>query len=185
MRPVPSESRTMLVRLVALLTALLAGPAIAQDQATLNQALDAAIDMFEAARPNLGPTELGVDVAAYRDALTLQQFGSAHWGGAVTVELAMRSTASGSCGRFAAFARIPPENGAVSLVLCPQFFSAGADELRRLTILHEMVHVVAGTDECRAMAFAARVEQAASGRFTPVDAYWQASGCAGSRYALP
>lgn len=175
----------MLVRLVALLIALLTSPAIAQDQAALNRALDAAIAMFETARPGLDATEVGVDVAAYRDALTLQQFGSAHWGGTVTVELIIRSTAGGSCGQFAAFARIPPENGIVSLVLCPQFFTPGADDLRRLTILHEMVHVVAGADECRAMAFAARVEQAASGRFTPVDAYWQASGCAGSRYALP
>jgi hypothetical protein len=175
----------MLVRLVALLIALLTSPAFAQDQATLNRAVDAAIAMFETARPALGGTEFGVDVAAYRDALTLRQFGSAHWGGQITVELVIRSTASGSCGRFAAFARIPPESGAVSLVLCPQFFTDGADDLRRLTILHEMVHVVAGVDECRAMAFAARVEQAASGRFTPVDAYWQASGCAGGRYALP
>lgn len=175
----------MPARLVAILTALLAGPAVAQDQATLNRALDAAIAMFETARPALGATELGVDVAAYRDALTLQRFDSDHWGGPVTVELVIRATASGSCGQFAAFARIPPKNGTVSLVLCPEFFTDGADDLRRLTILHEMVHVVAGADECRAMAFAARIEQAATGAFTPVDAYWQASGCEGSGFLLP
>ena len=71
------------------------------------------------------------------------------------------------------------------LVLCPQFFSDGADALRVLTVLHEMVHAVAGPDECQAMAFAARVEHAATGQFTPVDAYWQASGCEGSAYRLP
>jgi len=35
------------------------------------------------------------------------------------------------------------------------------------------------------MAFAARVEQAATGRFTPVGAYWQASRCAASAFSLP
>ena len=175
----------MPIRLAALLLALLAGPTMAQDQVVLDRAVDAAIAMFETALPDLAATELGVDVSTYRDALTLQQFRSDHWGGTVSVELAIRDTEEGSCGRFAAFARIPPDNGSVRLVLCPQFFSDGADALRRLTVLHEMVHVVAGADECRAMAFAARIEQAASGRFTPVDAYWQASGCARSRYALP
>jgi hypothetical protein len=128
---------------------------------------------------------MGVDVAAYRDALTLQRFTSELWGGTVTVDLVVRDTPDGSCGRFAAFARIPPENRIARLVLCPQFFSDGADMLRELTVLHEMVHVVAGPDECQAMAFAARIEQVAKGRFTPVDAYWQASGCAGSGYRLP
>lgn len=151
----------------------------------LDRALDTAIATFEAARPHLVPGEMGVDVAAYRDALTLQRFASAHWGGTVTVDIAIRETRTDSCTRFAAFIRIPPENGTVRLVLCPQFFSDGADDLRVLTLLHEMVHAVAGPDECRAMAFAARVEQAAAGRFTPVDAYWQANGCADSGYKLP
>ncbi len=175
----------MFRRLVPLLFALLASPALAQEQAMLDRALDTAIATFEAAHPHLAPGEMGVDVAAYRDALTLQRFASAHWGGTVTVDIAIRETRTGSCTRFAAFIRIPPENGTVRLVLCPQFFSDGADDLRVLTLLHEMVHAVAGPDECRAMAFAARVEQAAAGRFTPVDAYWQANGCADSGYKLP
>ena len=175
----------MFRRLVPLLFALLASPTLAQEQAMLDRALDTAIATFEAAHPHLAPGEMGVDVAAYRDALTLQRFASGHWGGTVTVDIAIRETRTGSCTRFAAFIRIPPENGAVRLVLCPQFFSDGADDLRVLTLLHEMVHAVAGPDECRAMAFAARVEQAAAGRFTPVDAYWQANGCADSGYKLP
>ena len=181
----PHRKPAMLLRLAALLVVLFTGPAFAQDQATLDKAFDAAIALFETARPALGETELGVDVAAYRDALTLQLFSSRHWGGSVTVDLVIRDAAEGSCSRFAAFARIPPENGAVRLVFCPQFFANGADDLRRLTVLHEIVHVVAGGDECRAMAFAAQVEQAASGRFTPVDAYWSASGCEGSAFRLP
>jgi hypothetical protein len=174
----------MLIRL-AFLLALTAGPALAQEQARLDRAIDGAIALFEQARPALSGDEMGVDVAAYRDALTLQQFGSSHWGGTVRVDLVIRDTTEGSCARFAAFARIPPEDGAVRLVFCPQFFADGADDLRRLTVLHEMVHVVAGGDECQAMAFAARIEQAATGRFTPVDAYWRASGCEGSGYRLP
>jgi hypothetical protein len=165
--------------------AVLSGlPAMAQP-AVLERALDQAIETFERARPHLASSEAGVDVATYRDALTLQRFSSAHWGGTIRVDLAIREGNGGSCGRYAAFVRLPPENGMVQLVFCPQFFSPDADALRRLTVLHEMVHVVAGPDECRAMAFAARVEQAATGRFTPVEAYWRASGCAGSGFRLP
>lgn len=173
-------------RIIALaLFALCASPATAQDSALLDRALDAAIATFERALPRLSATEMGVDVAAYRDALTLERFQSARWGGEIAVDLGISAGANGSCGRFAAFVLVPPENGVVRLVLCPQFFTPGADALRELTILHEMVHVVAGTDECQAMAFAARVEQAAKGAFTPVDAYWRASGCSRSAYRLP
>jgi hypothetical protein len=121
----------------------------------------------------------------HHDALRLQPFSSAHWGDPIRLETEIRAEPTGSCGRFAAFVRIPPENGTVRLVFCPQFFAEGTDGLRALTVLHEMVHVVAGPDECRAMAFAARVEQTAKGSFTPVDRYWRASGCDGSAYRLP
>ncbi|UJW84470.1 hypothetical protein [Devosia sp. SL43] len=168
-----------------LATALMAAPTLADDAALLDRALTRATATFEAALPQLGASEFGVDVAAYRDALTLGQFSSRHWGGTVSVETAIRDEATGSCGRYAAFVRIPPENGVVSLVLCPQFFTDGADGLRELTILHEMVHVVAGSDECQAMAFAARVQEAVTGTFTPVSAYWEANGCAGTGYSLP
>lgn len=163
----------------------IATPSQANDGALLDKALDGALATFERALPQLDSSEFGVDVAAYRDALSLQKFQSRHWGGAVSLELQTRDEASGSCSSFAAFVRIPPENGAVRLVLCPQFFTPGADRLRELTMLHEVVHVVAGADECRAMAFAARVQMAATGTFTPVDAYWRSSGCVGSEYNLP
>lgn len=173
------------VGLVAAMALCGVAPARADDAAVLERALGRAVATFEAALPQLGSSAFGVDVAAYRDGLSLQQFSSSHWGGDITVTLDIRGGASGSCGRFAAFVRVPPENGAVRLVLCPQFFTPDADALRELTILHEMVHVVAGPDECQAMAFAAKVEMAAKGRFTPVDAYWQASGCASGPYRLP
>ncbi|WP_240231485.1 hypothetical protein [Devosia lacusdianchii] len=160
-------------------------PAMADDRAVLDRAFVAALATFEQAFPKLGASAFGVDTGAYRDAMSFLQFDSAVWGGSVTVELQIRATATGSCSRFAAFVRIPPENGVATLVLCPEFFDSGTDALRELTILHEMVHVVAGSDECQAMAFAAAVEQASHGRFTSVDAYWQASGCGGSAYRLP
>ncbi|WP_139198665.1 hypothetical protein [Devosia sp. YR412] len=175
----------MIRTLLALLAIFIAQPAFANDQTALDRALDDALATFERALPKLSSEEFGVDVAAYRDALSLQQFRSSYWGGEIGLDIEMREGATGSCRQFAAFVRIPPENGAVKLVLCPQFFSPGADALRELTVLHEMVHVVAGRDECQAMAFAAKVQMAATGAFTPVDAYWKASGCAGSRYTLP
>lgn len=175
-----------MIRIVTLLLfTLISFPALAQDQSSLDKALGNALATFEAALPKLSSSEFGVDVAAYRDALGLQRFGSSYWGGTVALDIEMRQGATGSCSRFAAFVRMPPENGTVRLVLCPQFFTPGADALRELTILHEVVHVVAGANECQAMAFAARVEMAAKGAFTPVDAYWRASDCAGSRYSLP
>jgi hypothetical protein len=159
--------------------------ALAQAAGLTEQALRRAVDQFEQALPGLDAGQFGVDLVAYRDALSLQRFSSSVWGGTITVSVQTQGSEDGQCARFAAFTRVPPENGVVPLVLCPRFFADGADQLRTLTILHEMVHVVAGTDECQAMAFAARVEQAATGRWTAVDRYWQASGCAGSAYRLP
>ena len=156
-----------------------------QDQSVIDTALTRAVNTFEAALPSLQPTQIGVDVGAYRDALTLGQFASALWGETIRVEVSARAEATGACSRFAAFVRTPPENGTIGLVLCPQFFAEGADALRELTLLHEMVHVVAGPDECRAMAFAAHVQVAATGTFTPVDRYWSANGCEGSQFSLP
>ena len=176
----------MIRLLCSILLALVAVPGLAHgQQSRLEDAFNAATATFERALPQLSASEFGVDVAAYRDALTLQRFQSGVWGGEVTAAARIRDAATGSCSRFAAFVRIPPENGVVDLVLCPQFFHDGTDALRELTILHEMVHVVAGRDECQAMAFAARVEMAAKGNFTPVDAYWRANECAGSGFSLP
>ncbi|MBU1304829.1 MAG: hypothetical protein KKF33_04825 [Alphaproteobacteria bacterium] len=151
----------------------------------LAQALAQAQAQFAKAAPDLDGNRFGVDLAAYGEAMALAPISNSVWNEAVVVKPAIRATASGSCQRYAAFVILPPEEGVVSLVLCPQFFSPGADGLRRLTILHEMVHAVAGRDECQAMALAAAVEQAASGRFTPVDAYWRANDCASSRFRLP
>ncbi|WP_224704583.1 hypothetical protein [Devosia aquimaris] len=170
---------------VTLALACLVAPAQASDQALLDRALDSARAQFARALPQLGATAHGVDVAAYRKALLLQTFTGGAWDGPVTPSLTIRTEATGSCAKFAAFVRMPPEDGVVPLVLCPQFFAPGADALRALTILHEMVHVVAGRDECQAMAFAAHVEVLASGRFTPVDAYWAASRCQQSPFSLP
>ena len=173
--------RLLVSILLGFLLALAASPARAD---AVQIAFNDAIAVFEQARTRLGATRFGVDIAAYRDALTLGQFTSAHWGGSMTVALKTGGTGSG-CARFAAYVPLPPRDGVVPLVICRQFSEEGTPELRRLTILHEMVHVVAGADECRAMAFAAEVEKLATGSFTPVDRYWQANGCDGSAFRLP
>jgi hypothetical protein len=174
----------MIARLFALLMMLLTSPAVsAQDAA--DRAFADATDAFETALPRIGSDLFGVNVSDYRDALTLRRFSSSHWGGTVKLAVTSPSSANGACGRFAAYVTIPPQNGVATLALCPQFYRDGSDSLRRLTVLHEMVHVVAGPDECRAMAFAARIEVLATGRHTPVDRYWNANGCAGSAYSLP
>lgn len=144
-----------------------------------------AMAAFATARAQLPSEVAGIDVAAYEEALSRGRFVSRHWGGTIMLELHESADGGGNCGRFAAFVSLPPRDGSVRLTLCPQFSADGTPELRRLTILHEMVHVVAGPDECRAMAFAARIEQLATGSFTPVDRYWQANGCQNSGFGLP
>lgn len=172
--------RFCLLLLVFLLSTL--SPARAD---MVDAAFDRAISQFETARPSLPKELFGVEVAAYRAALTFRQFTSSRWGGTITMRVENGSETNNSCARFAAFVRLPPRDGQVSLVLCPQFSTPGADALRTLTILHELVHVVAGPNECRAMAFAAHVEQAATGRFTDVSNYWRVNGCEGSSFSLP
>ena len=172
--------RFCLLLLIFLLSA--ASPARAD---IVDAAFDRAIGQFETARPGLPAELFGVDVAAYRAALTFREFTSRHWGDRVIMRVENGSASDNSCSRFAAFVRLPPSKGRVSLVLCPQFFTPGADALRTLTILHELVHVVAGPDECRAMAFAAHIEQAATGHFTDVRSYWRANDCGGSGFSLP
>lgn len=152
---------------------------------SVSDAFDAAIAQFEAALPSLGDELAGVSVSAYRDALTLRRFSSPFWGRELRLVVRSAADDGGACARFAAHVLLPPAEDSVTLTLCPQFRNEGTVGLRRLTILHELVHVVAGPDECRAMAFAARVEEAAMGSFTPVDAYWQANGCTGSGFSLP
>ncbi|MHA6299728.1 hypothetical protein [Devosia sp. CAU 1758] len=151
----------------------------------LDTALNDAIAAFERARPALSTETFGVDVPAYGDALILGQFSSAYWGGIVALALEHPRKAGGSCARFAAYVQVPPQNGVVTFVTCPQFRTEGTNALRRLTVLHEMVHIVAGSDECRAMAFAAKVEMLATGSFTPVERYWRANDCDASPYSLP
>lgn len=165
--------------------AIMATPVLANEPAMLQRAFGDARQMFAAARPGLAAHAQGVDIAAYGDALTNQVFTGGAWPGQTRLSVQIQSTETGSCSRFAAFVRIPPQDGVVELVLCPEFFSAGTDGLRALTILHEMVHVVAGRDECQAMALAARIEQLAKGSFTPVDRYWQAQDCSAGPYSLP
>lgn len=162
---------------------LLTAPALAAT--AVDTAFKNAIAAFERAAPQLGSESFGVDVAAYRNALRNRRFDSGFWGSAIRLDVVKGDTDEGSCSRFAAYVRIPPENGVIRLVICPEFIDRGNEGLRALTILHEMVHVVAGPDECRAMAFAAQVEFIATGQYTPVERYWQANGCGQSSYTLP
>ena len=168
-----------------LLAACLATVPAVRAEPVVEAAFDLAIARFEAARPALGSAFAGVDIAAYRDALTLRRFASRHWGGTVALAVLTPGAGEAACARYAAFVRIPPRQGSVALAFCPEFLGAGTPDLRALTVLHEMVHVVAGADECRAMAFAARVEVLATGRFTDVGRYWRANGCDASPFSLP
>ncbi len=171
-------------RLLICLLAFIIAPS-AHAEVLVNSALDGAIAVFEKAALRLGRETFDVDVPAYHEALTQRRFVSGYWGQTLTVSIASAKATDPGCNSFAAYVTLPPRDGVVTLVTCPQFLSPGADALRRLTILHEMVHVVAGPDECRAMAFAARLEQLALGQHTPVERYWRANNCAASSFSLP
>ncbi|WEJ33240.1 hypothetical protein [Devosia sp. SD17-2] len=166
---------------LALLAAfvLSVSPATADD---LTRALNRAIALFDAAAPQMGEA-FGVDPRQYRDALVMGKF--ERGGQTISLYYEEKTDPAGHCGRFAAYTMLPPRDGVVRLVVCPRFFSPGADALRTLTVLHELVHAVTDANECRAMAYAARIQQRATGAFTPVDAYWQANNCAASAFSLP
>jgi hypothetical protein len=151
----------------------------------ISRALDDAKAYFRKAAPALSGTPFGVDLRAYSDALFQQNFASSYWGGRVDLTIFDQPDTSGLCSKFAAFVTTPPQNGKITLTLCPQFSRQGTDSLRTLTILHELVHVVAGPDECRAMAFAAQVEFLATGAYSRVDAYWEANKCQHSAHKMP
>lgn len=173
-----------MIRLALILFALLPAPAIGADE-MVSRALRDAIAAFDRAAPHLGREALDVDIAAYGDALRQRRFHSSYWGGAISVEIVSGQTSDAGCNSFAAYVSLPPRDGRIILAICPVFSTPGTEALRRLTMLHEMVHVVAGPDECRAMAFAARVEQLAFGNYTPVERYWRANNCARSGFSLP
>lgn len=169
--------------LLALFVVLLAPIAPARAD-VVEAAFDNAFALFESVYPQLAPTEFGLDTAAYRDALTLRRFTSPHWGRALALEVSQGGSEA-PCARFAAYVPLPPGENTAKLVICPQFVEGGTLSLRTLTVLHELVHVVAGANECRAMAFAARIEQLATGAWTPVNNYWQANSCDSSGFSLP
>jgi hypothetical protein len=171
--------------LAAFVVAMFALPAQAQQSTLLDKAIADATLTFERALPQLGTTTLGVDTSAYRDALKARRFHSARTGNARDVIFVIEDSNKGSCAKFAAYVAPVANSEAAHMFLCPQFFTPGADLLRETTILHEMVHVVTGTDECQAMAYTAQVQMLANGSFVPVAKYWKENGCAGSRYGLP
>ena len=160
-------------------------PAQAQQQEMLSDALGAAIRTFERASGHLGAVAMGVDNAAYGDALRQQRFHAPTWGAVLDVHLMIEDSGDGVCGRFAAYVRPAIDNGSINLHFCPEFFSPGADELRETTILHEMVHVVMGPDECLAMAYTAKIQALAHGTFLPITNYWNKHNCDSSGYSLP
>jgi len=177
--------RCLIVLLSLAAGALWSAPAQAQQQRLLDEALAGATRTFERAMRDLGAATAGVDMAAYGAALKQHRFYSSQWNMELDVNFAIKSAEDRRCDSFAAYVIPAIDRGAVDVVLCPKFFSAGADGLRETTILHEMVHVVAGTDECRAMAFTAQLQFLATGRFQPVAQYWDKNGCRKSAFSLP
>lgn len=145
----------------------------------LDAALRSARDILADATPQLAASTMGVDAAAYSAALIDKRAPNGR------LQFVIQERGNGSCSKFAAYVGRVEGSNDTFLFLCPQFFSPGADRLRVTTLLHEVVHVVAGPDECRAMAYTAHLEMLAEKRFQPVDAYWRSNDCAASRYGLP
>ena len=177
-------SRSRLLQAVAGL-ALMSAPVQAQSDDLIDDALQSAARTFERAAGQLDAVSMGISKADYGDALTKGRFASSQWDATLDVRVARNDSERGLCAGFAAYVTPAIEQGAVVLTICPQFFSPGADALRETTVLHEMVHVVAGPDECRAMAYTAQIQVLASGAFQPVHDYWNKNNCDASRYRLP
>ncbi|WDR00277.1 hypothetical protein PSC71_05735 [Devosia sp. J2-20] len=95
--------------IVALCLCSVPGMARGDEQIMLTRALEGAITQFEAARPRLGQSLSGVDIGAYGDALYRHRFAGGAWPGQTELTFDIRPDNSGSCNRFAAFVRIPPQ----------------------------------------------------------------------------
>ena len=160
-------------------------PAGAQGWAMLDQALAGAAQSFASAQGRLGSNSMGIDTDTYSDAIGQLRFRPPGGKAEVAVLFKEQDGADARCARFAAYVIPAPQDGTATIHLCPQFFRSGTDALRQTTILHEMVHVVAGPDECLAMAYTAQVQVLATGSFQPVTGYWSQSGCETSSYKLP
>jgi hypothetical protein len=165
--------------------ALLAAPVQAQSDGLIDDALRSAVRTFERAAGQLEAVSMGVSKAEYGDALTARRFASTQWGATLDVRIASNDSERGLCAGFAAYVTPAIEQGAVVLTICPRFMLPGADALRETTVLHEMVHVVAGPDECRAMAYTAQIQVLATGTFQPVRDYWTRNNCDASHFRLP
>jgi hypothetical protein len=175
-----------LIRLLcALFLAMLALPAQAQQNALLDKAIAGATRTFERALPQMGAITMGVDNSAYADALKARRFSLRPHRQCTRRHLRDRGQQQRLMRQIRRLCRPVANSDAAHLFVCPQFFTPGADLLRETTILHEMVHVVNGTDECQAMAYTAHVQMLATGSYVPVAKYWKENGCAGSRYRLP
>jgi hypothetical protein len=175
------------VPLAALAAALLVStaPAKAQSWPLLDRALAEAAQTFARAQGALGASSMGVSTETYGQALRNLRFVPPGGGAPVQVAFAAQGEGDTSCSRFAAYVIPAPAAGTITINLCPQFFASGTDGLRQTTILHELVHVVAGPDECRAMAYTAKLQWLATGTFQPVTNYWRQSGCDASPFSLP
>ncbi|HTN60421.1 MAG TPA: hypothetical protein VL147_02560 [Devosia sp.] len=171
--------------LVVIGAALLPSIVQAQPNDLIEAALRAATRSFTRALPQLDAVSMGVRSAEYGAALRQRQFRSSLSGSMLDVRVEIAGSERGLCAGYAAYVTPAIAQNAMILTICPRFFSPGADGLRETTILHEMVHVVAGPDECRAMAYTAQIQLLSSGGFTPVDAYWARNNCAASAYRLP
>ena len=165
--------------------ALLTAPVLAQDYDLVDEALRSAVRTFQQAADRLDAVSMGVSKAEYGDALARGRFSSSLLGATLDVRVARNDSEHGLCAGFAAYVTPAIEQGAVVLTVCPRFFLPGADALRETTVLHEMVHVVAGPDECRAMAYTAQIQVLATGTFQLVQDYWNKNNCSTSRYRLP
>lgn len=172
---------------IALASALVTSvvPAGAQSWGLLDRALADAVQTFAKAQGALGSSSMGVPTAAYAQALRQLRFVPSSGSGEVQVAFQAQGEGDKACTRFAAYVIPNPAADTITINLCPQFFDSGTDALRQTTILHEMVHVVAGPGECMAMAYTAQLQFLATGAFQPVTNYWRQSGCGSSAYRLP
>lgn len=127
-----------------------------------------------------------IDPELYSAALNERSFYAPHWGLKVNVDYIIETERAGTCnGSYAYVSHTDTVPGEMSATvhICPYFFEA--DPYVKLeTVLHELVHVVTGVGECRAMAYTFALTQFGTGFASLDEAYWARHNCETSEYNI-
>lgn len=131
--------------------------------------------------------EWNIDPEIYRSALNQGEFYAPYWSKSVKVKYVIGTNDTPLCDTSKAYVEHEELNSrelVSTLVVCPGFFTYPHMQYQAETILHELVHVVTGPDECRAFAYAYTIIYFALSEATLNERLWSHYNCDSSTYNI-